>query len=52
MVNDSYMDILNNVGEFKFSGKRCVQCGAVVDPVILRNRGARLEPMTALQRLV
>ena len=47
MVNDSYMDLLNNVGESKFAAKRCVQCGEVVDSVILRNRGARQEPMTA-----
>jgi hypothetical protein len=47
MVNDSYLDLFNNVGESKFSAKRCVQCGEVVDPVILRNRGARQEPMTA-----
>ena len=47
MVNDSYMDLLNNVGESKFCAKRCVQCGEVVDPVILRNRGTRQEPMTA-----
>ena len=47
MVNDSYMDLLNNVGESKFAAKRCVQYGEVVDPVIVRNRGARQEPMTA-----
>ena len=38
MVNDSYLDLLNNVGESKFTAKCCVQCGEVVDPVILRNR--------------
>ena len=38
MVNDSYLDLLNNVGESKFSAKRCVQCGEIVDPVILSNR--------------
>ena len=47
MVNDSYIDLLNSVGESKFAAKRCVQCGEVVDPVILRNRGARQEPMVA-----
>ena len=47
MVNDSYMDLLNNVGESKFAANRCVQCGEVVDSVILRNRGTRHEPMTA-----
>ena len=46
MVNDSYIDLLNNVGESKFSSKRCVQCGEVVDSVILLNRQLRQEPMT------
>lgn len=46
MVNDFCMDILNNIGESKFDAKRCVQCGEVVDPVILENRGARQEPTT------
>jgi hypothetical protein len=45
MVNDSYMDLLSSVGESKFAAKRCVQCGEVVDPGILRNRGIRQEPM-------
>jgi hypothetical protein len=47
MVNDSYLDLLNNVGEPKFAAKRCVLCGEVVDPVILGNRGARQEPKKA-----
>jgi hypothetical protein len=46
-VNDSYIDLLNNVGETKFSAKRCVQCGEVVDPVILRNRATSHEAMMA-----
>ena len=52
MVNDSYMDLLNNVGESKFAAKRCVQCGEVLDPVILRNRGTRREPMMVTSELV
>ena len=47
MVQDFYLDLLDNIGESKFAAKRCVQCGEVVDPVILRNRGTRQEPMTA-----
>jgi hypothetical protein len=47
MVNDSYLDELNNVGELKFVAKRCVQCGEVVDPVILRNRATSHEAMMA-----
>ena len=46
MVNDSYLNLLNNIGESKFSAKRCVQCGDVVDSVVLLNRQPRQEPMT------
>ncbi len=46
MVNDFCMDLLNSTGELKFSAKRCVQCGAVVDPVILHNRQLRQDAMT------
>ncbi len=47
MVNDFYLDLLNNVGESNFSAKRCVQCGEVVDAVILRNRATSHETMMA-----
>jgi hypothetical protein len=46
MVNDFCLDVLGSIGEAEFAAKRCVQCGEVVDPVILRNRGTRQEPMT------
>jgi len=46
MVQDFCLDVLGNIGESEFAAKRCVQCGEVVDPVILRNRGTRQEPMT------
>ena len=45
MVSDFCMDLLGNIGEAEFAAKRCVQCGEVVDPVILRNRGVQQEPM-------
>ena len=38
MVGDFCMDLLNGIGELQISASRCVQCGEVVDPVILRNR--------------
>jgi hypothetical protein len=41
MVNDFCMDLLNSTGELEFAAKRCVQCGEVVDPLILRNRRLR-----------
>lgn len=49
MVNDSYLDLLNNVGESKFSAKRCVQCGEIVDPVILSNRQQLRQNSMAVQ---
>jgi uncharacterized OB-fold protein len=39
------MDLLNSFGESKFVAKRCVQCGEVVDPVILSNRQLRQDSM-------
>ena len=47
MVNDSYIDLLNSARESEFAAKRCVQCGEVVDSVILLNRQLRKDPMTA-----
>ena len=52
MVQDFCLDALGNMGESEFAAKRCVQCGEVVDPVILRNRGARQELMVAPQTSV
>jgi len=46
MVSDFCMDVLGNIGEAEVAAKRCVQCGEVVDPVILSNRQLRQEPMT------
>ena len=50
MVQDFCLNVLGNIDEAEFVAKRCVQCGEVVDPVILRNRGTRQESMT-VQRL-
>ena len=45
MVGDLGMDLLNGTGELKFSATRCVQCGEVIDPVILQNRQLRQSSM-------
>ena len=47
VVTDFYMDLLSCIGETEFAAQRCVQCGEIVDPVILRNRGIKQEPGTA-----
>ena len=46
MAHDFCLDVLTSIGVSMFEAKRCVQCGEVVDPVILSNRGTRQEPMT------
>ncbi len=45
MVTDFYMDLLPCIGETEFAAQRCVQCGEIVDPVILRNRQLRQNSM-------
>jgi hypothetical protein len=38
MVDDWFQDIRDDTGRINFEGLRCLICGEVVDPVILRNR--------------
>jgi RNase P subunit RPR2 len=38
MVKDVSMDLRNSTSELECATSRCVQCGDIVDPVILRNR--------------
>ncbi len=45
MVTDFYLDLLFCIGETEFAAQRCVQCGEIVDPVILRNRQLRQNSM-------
>ena len=46
MVGEFCMDLLNSSGELEVETLRCVQCGEVVDPVILQNRRRQQEAMT------
>jgi hypothetical protein len=41
MVTDRFIDLLDDTGNLEFTAARCVQCGEVVDPVILQNRSRR-----------
>ena len=38
MVNEVSMDLWNSTSELECATRRCVQCGDIVDAVILRNR--------------
>jgi ferredoxin-like protein FixX len=41
MVPEQCFDLRSDNGQLDFTAKRCVQCGDLVDPVILRNRRLR-----------
>jgi len=45
MVREFCTDLLSSTGELDFVSCRCVQCGEVVDPVILQNRKRQQEMM-------
>lgn len=38
MVMDYYMDLQDDTGQIGMTAWRCMSCGEVIDPVILRNR--------------
>lgn len=38
MVSDSFTDLLDETGQIRFGGWRCLACGEIVDPVIVTNR--------------
>ena len=48
MVEERFIDLLDDTGHLQFTAFRCVQCGEVVDPVILHNRGRSVRPEAAL----
>jgi hypothetical protein len=47
MVSQFCIDLFNGTGELEIETLRCVQCGDIVDPVILQNRLRQQEPVTA-----
>ena len=47
MVGEFCMDLANGTGELEFLASRCVQCGEVVDSVILKNRRIQRPSLTA-----
>lgn len=42
MVAEWCFDLLDDTGHLNFLAWRCIQCGDLVDPVILKNRRLRL----------
>ena len=46
LVDERCMDIGESLGGYWFMAMRCVQCGDIIDEVILRNRYAHLATTT------
>jgi len=42
MVIEQCFDFMDDTGHLDFMARRCVQCGEVIDPVILQNRQRQL----------
>ncbi len=38
MIRDSFVDFRDDTGHLMFEGWRCLNCGEVVDPVVLTHR--------------
>ena len=43
MVVESHFDFAGDADHLEYLARRCVQCGEVIDPVILQNRRLQLE---------
>jgi methionyl-tRNA synthetase len=41
MIEDRFIDLQDDTGALTFEGLRCLQCGEILDPVIVNNRQAR-----------
>lgn len=51
MVEEVCLDLFNSTSDFECTAQRCVQCGDVVDAVILQNRQFRQAPPSSLSTL-
>lgn len=38
MIRDSFLDLRDDTGRLEFEGWRCLNCGEVIDPVVLTHR--------------
>ncbi len=38
MIRESFLDLRDDSGRLMFEGWRCINCGEVVDPVVLTHR--------------
>lgn len=50
MVREHFMDVLNVSGEMDFTGWRCVNCGDITDPIIVRHHQSAANPPAKSRR--
>ncbi|GKS63319.1 hypothetical protein YTPLAS72_06230 [Nitrospira sp.] len=51
MVHEVCIDLLNNANELDCTAQRCVQCGDIIDAVIVRNRQLGQPALTSCSAL-
>lgn len=44
MVRDDFLGLQDEMGQYTFAAWRCLICGEVLDPVILKHRSATSKP--------
>ena len=52
MVDEVSMDLRNSTSELECATRRCVQCGDIVDALILRNRSLYRQSLATQHQLV
>jgi hypothetical protein len=50
MISDNFIDLLNVTGEIDFKGWRCLNCGDITDPVIVRHHQSAARPPAQSRR--
>ena len=50
MFGDVFEDLRDDTGALSFNGWRCVICGEILDPTIIKNRTCRPSPLLGRAR--
>jgi len=51
MLRDEFLDLEDEAGQYRFVAWRCLLCGEVLDPLIVKHRRSPPEPMVDRARL-
>lgn len=52
MVQEICIDLLNSTSELECNAQRCIQCGDIIDAVILKNRSLHQQSVTTQQPIL